>query len=173
MLNNVYKKIFRAVLFVGSNYLSVKDWLNILWCINKGILYGLYREPGNANCLNPGGAVVRTQHFHCQGLSLISGQGAKIPQATRYGIYVYIYMFNWMKKGKFKTSWLVCNTHTPQYLYSRSLECLWKNTQGTEQGHFWAREPGTKGQRSEEDYFYWKFYSRACLMFQKAWGYHL
>ena len=32
-----------------------------------------------------GGPVVRTQHFHCQGLGSIPGQGTKIPQASQCG----------------------------------------------------------------------------------------
>ena len=33
-------------------------------------------------CEFPGSPVVRTQHFHCQGLGSISGWGTKVPQAA-------------------------------------------------------------------------------------------
>ena len=32
----------------------------------------------------PGGAVVRTRHFHCQGPGLIPDQGTKTPQARQH-----------------------------------------------------------------------------------------
>ena len=52
----------------------------------KNSCTSLYQQQAVQNVILgefPGGPVIRTLHFHCQGLCSIPGQGTKIPQATQ------------------------------------------------------------------------------------------
>ena len=52
--------------------------------LKTGFELSSYIFPESGYCGEfPGGPVIRTQHFHCQGPGLIPGQGNKIPQVMQ------------------------------------------------------------------------------------------